>query len=303
MKIFQFQVFIIFVPMKQNWAILLAGIASLAFSSDKPAYTIYNSSGREVKYSKMIRELGEADIILFGELHDNPISHWLQLEITRDLYDLRKESMVLGAEMFEADNQLLLDEYLQGLITEAKFEDEARLWNNHKTDYKPLLTFAFDRSLPFVATNVPRRYANLVYRKGFEGLDGLSVEARRYIAPLPVPYDPALPGYQKMLKMGNHGGGGMTIENLPRAQAIKDATMGHFILQNWSSGKLFLHFNGAGHSDNYEGIYWYLQQENPDVLIRTISTVLQEDISELAGEFSERADFIIAVPDRMTRTY
>ena len=56
-------------------------------------------------------------------------------------------------------------------------------------------------------------------------------------------------------------------QNLPKAQAIKDATMAHFILENWEKGKTFIHYNGSYHSDNFEGIVWYLKQENPNLYI------------------------------------
>jgi uncharacterized iron-regulated protein len=280
---------------------LVAGL-SLALITDKPAYRIYNPRGKDIPYSKMVRQLEDADIIFFGELHDNPIAHWLQRELTGDLHALGHKELVLGAEMFEADNQLLLDEYLGGLITEAKFEDEARLWQNHKTDYKPLLQFAFEHKVPFIATNVPRRYANLVYRKGFEGLDSLSAAAKQFLPPLPVVYDPELPGYKAMLEMGQMGHG-MVNENLPKAQAIKDATMGYFILKNWSAGKQFLHFNGTYHSDNAEGIVWYIRQQEPDLKIRTITTVLQESTDSLEQASAGKADFTVVVPKNMTRTY
>ncbi|MCK4746314.1 MAG: ChaN family lipoprotein [Bacteroidales bacterium] len=288
--------------MRRQLVILMAGLIFLSFSTDKPAYRIYNAKGKDVPYSKMLKTLNEADIILFGEHHDNPISHWLQRELTGDLYASRQDDLVLGAEMFESGNQLLIDEYFGGLITEAKFEDEVRLWNNYKTDYKPLLKFALDHEIPFIGTNVPRRYANLVYREGFVGLDSLSSEAKNFLPPLPVKYDPELPGYKKLLEIG-HMGAGMVNENFPMAQAIKDATMGYFILLNWSPGKQFLHFNGSGHSDNYEGIVWYLRQDQPDLKIMTITTVLQESPEELMEASAGRADFTIVVPERMTRTY
>lgn len=281
--------------------LLVAGL-SLAFVADKPAYRIYNSKGKDIPYSKMVRQLEDADIIFFGELHDNPIAHWLQRELTGDLHASGGKELVLGAEMFESDNQLLLDEYLGGMITEAKFEDEARLWQNHKTDYKPLLQFAFQQGISFIATNVPRRYANLVYREGFEGLDSLSREAKEYLPPLPVPYDPEKPGYKAMLEMGQMGHGKVN-ENLPKAQAIKDATMGHFILKNWSSGKQFLHFNGAYHSENAEGIVWYIREQEPGLKISTITTVLQESTDSLEQASAGKADFTIVVPKNMTRTY
>lgn len=280
---------------------LLAGL-SLAFMTDKPAYRIYNHKGKDIPYSKMVRHLADADIIFFGELHDNPIAHWLQRELAGDLHVSGDKQLVMGAEMFESDNQLLLDEFLGGMITEAKFEDEARLWQNYKTDYKPLLQFAFEQGIPFIATNVPRRYANLVYREGFEGLEALSEEAKAYLPPLPIPYDPELPGYKSMLEMGQMGHGPVS-ENLPRAQAIKDATMGHFILKNWSDGKQFLHFNGAYHSDNAEGILWYIRQQEPGLKISTISTVLQESTDSLEQASAGKADFTIVVPKNMTRTY
>ncbi len=281
--------------------LLVAGL-SLAFVADKPAYRIYNPKGKDIPYSKMVRQLEDADIIFFGELHDNPIAHWLQRELTGDLHASGEKELVLGAEMFESDNQLLLDEYLGGMITEAKFEDEARLWQNHKTDYKPLLQFAFQQGIPFIATNVPRRYANLVYREGFEGLESLSAEAKEYLPPLPVPYDPEQPGYKAMLEMGQMGHGKVN-ENLPKAQAIKDATMGYFILKNWSSGKQFLHFNGAYHSDNAEGIVLYIRQQEPGLKISTITTVLQESTDSLEQASAGKADFTIVVPKNMTRTY
>ncbi|HPF52992.1 MAG TPA: ChaN family lipoprotein, partial [Draconibacterium sp.] len=120
-----------------------------AFKADKPAYTLFNIDGKEVKYEKMLKQIEDADIVLFGELHDNPISHWLELELTKDLFASKGENLVLGAEMFERDNQLILDEYMSGEISQRNFEDEARLWPNYKTDYKPLVEFAKENKIRF----------------------------------------------------------------------------------------------------------------------------------------------------------
>jgi uncharacterized iron-regulated protein len=272
------------------------------FDRNKPAYILYNEKGREVNYRNMMRELSQADIILFGELHDNPISHWLQLEITRDLFEHTEREIILAAEMFEADNQLILDEYVGGLISDARFEDEARLWSNYKTDYKPLVLFARNNSMTFIASNIPRRYANMVFHGGFESLETLTPEALSYIAPLPVPYDPDLPGYKAMREMG---GGGMphSGENLPKAQAIKDATMAHFITEHRAPGSLLIHFHGTYHSDNFEGIYWYLKQHDPEIKIVTISSVTSETPGRFKDEYLGRANFILVTPETMTRTY
>jgi len=285
---------------KMKWLFVGLFFVFAAFKTDKPAYYLFNKDGKDVKYEKMLKEAEDADIVLFGESHDNPISHWLQLELTKDLFDLKKSNLVLGAEMFETDNQVILDEYLDSLISVSSFETNARLWPNYKTDYKPLVDFAKTNNLKFVASNVPRRYASIVNSKGFEGLDELSTEAKTFLPPLPIKYDAELNCYKSMMEM--EGMGGHVTPNFPKAQAIKDATMAHFILKNWSKGKLLIHYHGSYHSENFESIYWYLKQANPGLKIVTIHTVSQGEVSELTKENTGRADFTICVDEDMTKT-
>ena len=266
-----------------------------------PAYLIYNSSGQEVNWQKMINSLPGADIVFFGELHNDPISHWLELRVMETLYLEKKGKIIAGAEMFETDQQLILDEYLAKKIDDKRFEEGTKLWNNYTTDYKPLVRFAADSGIDFIATNIPRRYASMVSKGGFESLHGLSEEAKELFMPLPVNYDPDLPGYQKMMDMMT--GHGEPDENFPKAQAVKDATMAFFILQNMNPKFTFLHFNGAYHSDFHDGIIWHLLSNKPDLKVMTISTVSQENIFKLDEENLKRADFIIVVPEDMTKTY
>ena len=120
--------------------------------------------------------------MLFGENHNDPISHWLQLELTKSLHEKHGKNLMLGAEMLEADNQVILDEYLLGFSREEDFEKEAKIWPNHKTDYRPLVRFAKDNNLHFVATNIPRRFANMVYRFGLDTLVFLPEASKKFIA-------------------------------------------------------------------------------------------------------------------------
>lgn len=272
-------------------------ITAFTYAQQKPAYILYNAKGKKIAYGKMIKSLQDKDIVLFGEYHNNPIAHWLELEVTISLKQIR--DMVMGAEMFEQDNQEALDLYLQGKISAKGLDSMARLWKNYPTDYAPLVNFAKENQLAFAADNIPRRYASLVAKGGFEALDTLPAKEKSWIAPLPIAYDPELPGYKKMLEMmGGHSGA-----NLPKAQAIKDATMAHFILQYFKPGSLFIHFNGSYHSDNHEGIVWYLKQKQPGLKIATITTVSQKDIGSLDAENKGKADFIICVDEKMTNTY
>lgn len=268
------------------------------FAQDKPAYKLFDASGNSVTYQVMLDSLQhKKGVILFGEMHDNPIAHWLELEVTKDLALTQK--LTLGAEMIETDNQTQLNAYLKDSINLKQLDSTARLWVNHKTDYQPLVDFAKAENLKFIATNVPRRYASMVYKQGFEVLDSLPSQEKQWIAPLPIQFDPQLPRYREILKMvGDHGS-----PKLVMAQAIKDATMAHFILKNLESDHLFIHYNGAFHSDFHEGILWYLQQTEPNLNYATITSVSQKNLKNLEKEYLNQADFIIVIDDDMTKTY
>jgi len=282
--------------------LVLLFLLLLSLKTDKPAYRIFTSKGHETSYSDMLSDARKADIVFFGEQHNNPICHWLEYELACDLFRETGKNLMLGAEMFETDNQLLLNEYLGGTIKEKNFEAEAKLWTNYKTDYKPLVTLARDSGIVFIATNIPRRYASLVNNKGFEGLQNLGIQAKSLIAPLPIAYDPELPDYKKMLENMGDAGQAHATENLPKAQAMKDATMAWSILNHIQKGKVFLHINGSYHSDNYEGIIWYLRQANPALKIVTISSAEQANLSDLSKESEGIADFILVTPESMTKT-
>ncbi len=284
--------------MKKLFFIFCGFLVLTSFSTDKPAWKLFDKSGKECNYQNLLDEASKADVVLFGELHDNPISHWLQYDLLSDLYRMKGAQLVTGAEMFETDNQLLLDELIAGQISLKNFEAEAKLWPNYSTDYKPMVEFALEHRIPFIGTNIPRRYAAMVNRKGFEALNGLSNQAKMLIAPLPVQYDSALPAYKAMLNMGGHLGA-----NLPKAQAIKDATMAWSILKYLQAGEIFLHLNGAYHSDNYEGIVWYLRKYRPGLHILTITTIEQANMDSLLEENLGKANFTILVPQTMTKTH
>ena len=284
--------------MRKLFLFLLLIIGFFAFKNRKPAYVLYTAKGKKTTFSKMVSKLKKKELILFGEIHNNPISHWLQLELTKDLG--KTNNLILGAEMFEADNQKGLDLYLNDSVNAHNLDTMVRLWNNYTTDYKPLLDYAKDNNLPFIATNIPRRYASMVYKKGgFKALDSLSSEEKLWIAPFPFPYDPEIPGYKAILDMfQGHGN-----PDIIKAQASKDATMAHFILKNSKQNHTFLHYNGSYHSNNYEGILWYIKQQNPKIKFSSISTVSQEKLNKLNEEYMGLADYIIVVDNDMTTTY
>ncbi len=273
-------------------------ITSLAGSAqDNPAYQLYTKAGRKTSFGKMMRDIQEADVVLFGEYHDNPIAHWMEMEILEHL-----DAYTLGLEMFETDDQKALDKFIAGLLTTEQLDSvTGGVWPNFRTDYLPILEMARADSARVYATNTPRRFARMVFQRGFVVLQGLPEEDQAYLPPLPPPYDGELPGYKAMLVQGNgspHGG-----ENFPKAQAIKDATMAWNIAKNSGGGGPFVHLNGSYHSDNFEGISWYLRQYKPQLRVVTITTLQQPEVDEIMTESTGHADYTLLVPSNMIRTY
>ena len=196
-----------------------------------PAYQIFSGDkSKALDFDKMIKGLNDADVVFFGESHNNSICRWLQLQVLKALGEATGKDVIVGAEMFEADDQLILDEYLNGTIQEKHFMKEAKLWDNYETDYAPMVNYAKEKKMSFIATNIPRRYASLVARKGMEALSELDNEAKKYMVPLPVEVNYELLSYKEMSKMmGGHMGHGMGNKMID-AQAIKDATMAYLSL-------------------------------------------------------------------------
>ncbi len=262
-----------------------------------PAYALFDAKGKKVGHKQLLKLAAGGDVVLFGEQHNSVVAHWLQLMVAREL--AAKGPLVMGAEMIEADDQATLDRYLRGELDQAAFDTLARLWKNHHTDYAPLVDLAKAQGLRFIACNVPRRYARAVSRGGFEALDTVPAEQRAWMAPLPIAYDPALPGYVNMLKMmEGHG-----TPDMVKAQALKDATMAHFIVVNFQPGARFLHFNGSYHSDRYEGIGWYLRRYRPELKQVSIATVTQDQLARLDKEYLGLADIILVVDATFPPSY
>ncbi len=280
-------------------------LISVLLNAQKRSYNIFTSSGKKIKYKKAIKQLLESDVVFFGEYHNNTLCHWLQLEFSKSIIAEKDSKVVFGAEFFERDDQLIIDEYLAGIISYRHLKKEAKLWDNFDTDYAPLLRLAKSVKAPFVATNIPRRYSSIVANSGIESLKKLPGKAKQLMMPIDLKVDTSLTCYNNMLKSSMGHGMGISPMNMIYAQAMKDATMAESIIRSSKQGYLFLHFNGAYHSDYKEGIVYYLNHYNAQkpLTFVCISTVEQEDIEDLESQHYGKADIIICVDEDFTKSY
>lgn len=268
------------------------------------SFKFYNKKSKEVSSKALIKELADYDVVFIGEHHDNSINHWLEKRITEALFEKKNGQIILGAEMFERDNQQALNSYLAGKIDAKNLKDSIRLWKNYETDYRPLVDFAKDKKLSFIATNVPRKYASQTSKNGINSLNELPESEKKFIAKLPIEVTLETPGYKEMKSlMGDHVDE-MKLMNFISAQAIKDATMAESIFQNQQSGKTFIHYNGDYHSKQYGGIYWYLKKKNPNLKIAVIS-VFESEKPELSLPEKDfiPTEFNLVISSDMTKTY
>jgi uncharacterized iron-regulated protein len=286
---------------------LLLPLLAFAPAHDRPAYRLFTTQGQPADYDQMLTQLAQADVVLFGEQHNDPIAHWLELQVAKDLARIKGPGkLVLGLEMFERDVQPLVAGYAAGTVPDSAFERQSRPWPNYATDYRPLLQFARQAQILVVGTNAPRRYAQQVARGSLAALDKLPAAEKSYLAPLPLKVDFDLPGYKNMAAMfgGNasaHGGGA---RNVIEAQALKDATMAYAIRTSLGPGQTLLHLNGSYHSDHHDGIVAYLRTPPKTPLrIKTLSVVTQSQLQQLDKENADLADYLIVVPEDMTKTY
>jgi len=274
---------------------------------------LFHAEGGAASMADVVTRAGEVDVVFVGELHGNPGAHALQLRILEALIGKSEEwgrEIVLSMEMFEADVQLLLDEYLSDLIPESQFLAAARPWRNYERDYRPLVELARAEGVPVVAANAPRRYVNRVGRLGPESLDDLSPDALEYLPPLPYPEpsDAYRAEWDRRMEAITHGhegahGGELALQ----AQALWDAAMAYAIHEALGEEgarpesdrePLVLHLTGSFHVENRTGIPEALERYRPGVRSLVITTRVAEDPHDFAGATGDLdakalADFIL----------
>ncbi len=145
------------------------------------------TTGEVLGMEAMVAALSRADVIAFGEQHDDPGTHRAEAALL-DLMGRSNRPVVVSLEMFERDVQPALDAYLAGRISEGEFLATSRPWPNYASDYRPLVEMAKARGWPVIASNVPRPLASAVGRQGLAMLDTLQpaaeivVERRLHVA-------------------------------------------------------------------------------------------------------------------------
>lgn len=284
--------------------LLTLSLATFAQEDMGSHYKIYDTRTKQIiTFDKIIIDMADADVLFFGEEHNDSAAHHLEDKIFRALHAQYGEKVVLSMEMFETDGQLVLNEYLANTIDEARFSRDVRLWNNYK-DYRPMIEYAKQNKIPVIAANPPRRYVNLVTRRGMRSLDSLSKDAKKYLPPLP--YDTLSGRYREKFMDIMKGSPGSSSQNIYYSQSLWDAGMAYSIysfLKKNKRKKVF-HCVGGFHTEEKLGTAAQLQMRNRKLKILNISSFRDPSFNNPDWEkFSSRGDYIIITNPDLKKTF
>ncbi|TFG66182.1 MAG: hypothetical protein E4H28_02600 [Gemmatimonadales bacterium] len=301
------------------------GIADTAYVAGE--YRVYRGDGSSASLDDVVAAMGAHEVVFVGETHDDPTAHFLENELlTRAHAAYAPRPIALSLEFFQRDVQPILDEYLDGLITEKAFLKDSRPWPRYETDYRPMIEFSLENDLNVVAANAPRRYANRVTLHGRESLEDLSAEAKATLAPLP--YGEASEAYrdqwiqsimevmeEERMKCGvpipeseleASPSGGSAHGNMGgqlHSQVLWDATMAYWVTDQLvrHPDALVLHMVGSFHVARGTGIPEQIERYRPGtssmiVMLRAVSDV---DAFEPAPA-GEWGDFVIQTDESRT---
>ncbi|WDF75551.1 ChaN family lipoprotein [Mucilaginibacter sp. KACC 22773] len=292
--------------MKLSILLLIICLPFVALSQATPVihYKIFSTATQKpATVADIINNMAKADVLFFGEEHNDSTGHLLELELFKQLAQQYPGKTALSMEMFTTDCQLVLNEYLNGFIREKNLVSDARTWPNYK-DYRPLVEQAKQSQIPVVAANAPSRYTNMVTRNGLNSLQQLDAQARGYLPPLPIDTATGL-YYDKFVKiMGGHAA--MAGMQIYQSQNLWDATMGWSIAQFYKKHTDFkiMQINGGFHSEEKMGAVAQLKKYAPKARVITIGAYADESFDNPDwAKFSKLADYIILTDAKLPKSF
>jgi uncharacterized iron-regulated protein len=277
-------------------------------------YRVYSVKlEKEVSINNIIEDMKTYDVLFYGEEHNDSVTHYLEHKILEGLYGKYSNSISLSMEMFDRDVQTIMNEYLTSDIREKNFKKDARAWSNYR-DYRPMVELCKTNKLDVICANAAGRYSNLAGRKGQKALMDLSIDSKKFFAPLP--YDTASGKYYDKLMGLSHDPNdttkktapvmGMGNFNLVMAQSLWDATMAYSISEYLKAHKMKKVFqvNGRFHSDEGFAVVAQLKKYSSKTKILIISSGSDDAFPNIKWEnYKTQGDYIIITDPQVPKTY
>ena len=241
--------------------------------------------GEPIKFVQLLDDLSTIRVIFAGEEHDQIEHHRIQVRMIQEL--VRKgRDVVLGMEMFERSQQLILDRWSQGFLTEEEFLKDIQwetTWGMNYELYKGILDEAKRHRLKVLGLNVPK---NLVRKVAENGMEKLSSQDRKMLPEIDLSNQEHR-AYIASTYKGHEKDSSRDFENFYQAQCLWDEGMAEslfeFLKSSQMEGKTVLVFAGSSHIAFNFGIPNRLYRRIP-VLFKTI--ILKEWTEKLNKDFT-----------------
>ena len=208
------------------------GNAEAPYPPDRPPQIgdiLHIPTGVFVTQEQMLRTATDTRIVYVGETHDNPASHRLQLQVLTAMVTRYPGKVGLGMEMFNTDQQPVLDRWTMGELDEKTFLKESAWHINWRMDfdyYRDLLLFAREHQVPVVGLNATKQVVEAV---GKTPLDKVAPDLRDHLPEMDMedPYQLAM----SEAVFADHTGGEKQKERFHRVQTLWDETMAENIVR------------------------------------------------------------------------
>ena len=207
--------------------------APYAFKQPAVGDIVHLPTGVAVSLEQMTAAVSDTRIVYVGETHDNPAAHRLELQVLKALRERYPEQVSLGMEMFNTEQQPVLDQWVAGSLSEKDFLKESNwygVWGQDFAYYRELVTYARDQQIPIIGLNVP---AELRRKVGMTPLEELDEETRAVLPEMDMndPYQTAM----TEAIFAEHTQGRAMLEGFQRVQTLWDEAMAENIVKHLES--------------------------------------------------------------------
>jgi len=201
----------------------------------------------ELSVEEMERELRDVRLIFVGEFHKRLGHHRMQLAVIKAL-DRAGVKLAIGLEMFTAENQPVLDRWVNGSMSESAFKKAYyKNWSIAWYKYRGIFIYARRHKIPMVGLNLPKKITHKLFSGGIKELTS---EERGKLGDITCDVDME---YEKMIReaMGQHAHmKDAEYQNFCRVQMAWDSFMSAKILDYLvdNPGRIMVALTGSGHA-------------------------------------------------------
>lgn len=294
------------------------GREAAALAPSRAAPLADGQTGQRVEWGALLARAADADAVLIGELHGQPVGQAFLAAFAEDLL-ARAPGAAVALEFFERDQQVALDDYLAGVTGETAFKEAAgrKSESSYPFGHRAMVEACKRAGRPVIAANAPRRYVRLSRTEGYDRLKALPPGvARLFRIPDAEPTGRYFDDFAGIMARGGRdedpgqpgaeGAGALTdaqreaVRATFRSQSLWDWTMAESVARaigpaDAERGRPVVLVVGAFHVSHDGGLVQALRHLNPSARVLRVVMVDQPEARPIPERLKGVGDVIIWV--------